>query len=324
MTRPEVRSFPRPLMSRPWLIAIGMAAIVGIAAFLFSTRKTSPEQKSEPLAVLASKIEIAVNRALAGEPISGYQPIPSGSKLLSARVAIEGDTLKVTLDFNRAIMTDGMAEFEDTFTLVSNTVQNVLDAEGRDINYQTLEYVTLIEGQPIEEILNAMGEMTQNSNLKFPGVLPAAEIENKLATIKTPKGEIRFELLPAEAPKATSNFVYLAKQGYFDGLNFHRVESWVVQGGDPNCTPGRDAGQCGAGGPGYRFEDEPVRLPYTTGIVAMANAGANTNGSQFFILKQDTRLDPAYTIFGRVIAGQGVVDQIAAGDVMERVEIVAE
>ncbi|MBI2624088.1 peptidylprolyl isomerase [Candidatus Parcubacteria bacterium] len=162
------------------------------------------------------------------------------------------------------------------------------------------------------------------SPLAFPGVLAAEEIENKIAIIKTSKGEIRFELLPAEAPKATSNFVYLAKQGYYNGLNFHRVESWVIQGGDPNCTPGRGEGQCGAGGPGYRFEDEPVRLEYKTGIVAMANAGPNTNGSQFFILKQDAPLDPNYTIFGRVFAGQDVMSRIAAGDVMERVEIVAK
>lgn len=160
--------------------------------------------------------------------------------------------------------------------------------------------------------------------LAFPGVLPAQEIENKIAVIKTPKGEIRFELLPAEAPKATSNFVYLAKQGFYDGLSFHRVESWVVQGGDPNCTSGRGVGQCGAGGPGYRFEDEPVRLAYKAGIVAMANAGANTNGSQFFILKQDTPLDPAYTIFGRVFSGMDVVQQVARGDGIEQIEIVSE
>lgn len=175
---------------------------------------------------------------------------------------------------------------------------------------------------------------TENNkpSLAFPGVLPAEEIENKIAVIKTPKGEIRFELLPAEAPKTVSNFVYLAKQGYYNGLNFHRVESWVIQGGDPNCTSGRGglepgarpSGQCGAGGPGYRFEDEPVRLEYKTGIVAMANAGPNTNGSQFFILKQDTPLQPDYTIFGRVITGQDVVSQITAGDVMERVEIAAK
>ncbi|MBI3305159.1 peptidylprolyl isomerase [Candidatus Parcubacteria bacterium] len=162
----------------------------------------------------------------------------------------------------------------------------------------------------------------------FPGVLPAEEVENKIAVIKTPKGEIRFELLAAEAPKTTSNFVYLAKQGYFNGLNFHRVESWVIQGGDPNCgstgSPPSAAGPCGTGGPGYRFEDEPVRLEYKTGIVAMANAGSNTNGSQFFILKQDTSLPPNYTIFGRVTAGQDVVVKIAAGDTMEKVEILSK
>ncbi len=156
---------------------------------------------------------------------------------------------------------------------------------------------------------------------KFPGVLPASEINNKIAVIKTSKGEIKFEILPNEGPKAASNFIYLTKEGYYNGLKFHRVESWVVQGGDPNCNPERSTGDCGAGGPGYMFEDEPVKLPYKTGIVAMANAGPNTNGSQFFILKKDTPLDPNYTIFGRVISGIDVVQKIEIGNKMESVEI---
>ena len=311
-----------PNMTKTWLIAIGVAAVVGVAVFMFSVRKVSPEP--EPLAALAAKIEVAVNRALAGEPIAGYQPIPRGSKILSARVAIEGGTLRVTLDFNRAILADGEAAFEDTFDLISNTIHPIVQGEGQEPRYQELEYTTLVEGQPLTDILDARDNAAQNSVLKFPGVLPAAEIENKIAVIKTAKGEIRFELLPEKAPKATSNFVYLAKQGYYNGLNFHRVESWVIQGGDPNCMSSRSQGPCGSGGPGYRFEDEPVRLEYKTGIVAMANAGANTNGSQFFILKQDTPLQPDYTIFGRVLSGMDVVQQIARGDGIEQIELVSK
>lgn len=162
---------------------------------------------------------------------------------------------------------------------------------------------------------------------KFPGILPAAEIQNKIAVIKTAKGEIKFEILAGEGPKAASNFVYLAKEGFYDGLSFHRVEDWVIQGGDPNCgstsSPPTATGRCGTGGPGYRFEDETVKLAYQRGIVAMANAGPNTNGSQFFMLKKDTPLQPNYTIFGRVVSGMDVVDKILSGDAMTKIEIVA-
>ena len=121
------------------------------------------------------------------------------------------------------------------------------------------------------------------------------------------------KLYPQDAPKTVSNFVYLATGGFYDGLTFHRVESWVVQGGDPTGT--------GRGGPGYQFEDEKVTRQYTRGIVAMANAGPNTNGSQFFILTQDTPLQPDYTIFGEVTKGMNVVDKIAVGDVMKKVTV---
>lgn len=148
---------------------------------------------------------------------------------------------------------------------------------------------------------------------RFPGVLPAAELENNKAVIETDKGRIEFEIYP-EASKAASNFIFLAKDGFYSGLTFHRVvPGFVVQGGDPRGD--------GSGGPGYQFEDEPVERPYTKGIVAMANAGPNTNGSQFFIMLADNPLPPQYTIFGNVISGQEVVDKIVVGDVMRRVTI---
>lgn len=150
----------------------------------------------------------------------------------------------------------------------------------------------------------------------FSGVLPADRIEKKLAHIVTPKGDIVFELYPETAPLAVSNFVALAERGFYDGLTFHRrVEEFVIQGGDP-------AGN-GTGGPGYAFPDElKDSYTYERGIVAMANSGPNTNGSQFFImLKDEDRLPKSYTIFGRVLSGIEVVDQIRVGDVMTRVTI---
>lgn len=153
-----------------------------------------------------------------------------------------------------------------------------------------------------------------NETLAFPGVLPDVQVNNQIVRIKTTKGEIVFELLPAEGPRAASNFAYLAGKKFYDGLTFHRVEpGFVIQGGDPLGN--------GTGGPGYSFQDDPVKLPYKKGIVAMANAGPNTNGSQFFIMLGDTPLPPAYSIFGRVISGQEVVDHIAVGDVMTSVTV---
>ncbi len=143
--------------------------------------------------------------------------------------------------------------------------------------------------------------------LAFPGILPATATENKRIRVKTPKGDIVFDLLPKEGPKAASNFVYLVRRKFYNGLTFHRVEpGFVIQGGDPVGN--------GMGGPGYRFEDDLVGIPYTEGIVAMANSGPNTNGSQFFILLADNSLPPNYSIFGRVVKGMDVVKKIAIGD----------
>ena len=150
---------------------------------------------------------------------------------------------------------------------------------------------------------------------KFPGVLPEKERVGKNVRIKTSKGAIEFELLGKEAPKAVSNFIFLAKEGFYNGLKFHRrEEGFVIQGGDPN--------EDGSGGPGYQFEDEPVKRNYDRGIVAMANSGPNTNSSQFFIMLSDNKTLPKkYTIFGKVTTGMDTVDQIKVGDVMEEVEV---
>jgi cyclophilin family peptidyl-prolyl cis-trans isomerase len=149
---------------------------------------------------------------------------------------------------------------------------------------------------------------------KFPGTYPVDQLQGKKAVIVTNKGTIEFQILP-DSPKAASNFIFLALDHFYDGLTFHRVvPGFVIQGGDPIGN--------GTGGPGYKFEDEPVTLKYDKGIVAMANAGPNTNGSQFFImLDNHPELPPNYTIFGKVLSGQDVVDKIAVGDKMQSVAI---
>lgn len=127
--------------------------------------------------------------------------------------------------------------------------------------------------------------------------------------IETSMGDIVLELYPSDAPKAVENFLTLASKGFYDGVIFHRViDGFMIQGGDPTGT--------GMGGPGYEFDDElsPTTQSYKTGykkgVLAMANAGPNTNGSQFFIMLKDTPLPHLYTIFGHVVSGQEVVDVI--------------
>jgi peptidyl-prolyl cis-trans isomerase B (cyclophilin B) len=148
---------------------------------------------------------------------------------------------------------------------------------------------------------------------------PAFEIdENKKyrATIATNRGTIVMDLDPQLAPKTVNNFVALARQGYYDGLTFHRVvPDFVIQGGCPEGS--------GRGGPGYRFEDEPVKGEYTLGAVAMANAGPNTNGSQFFVCIDDCtgKLDKAYNLFGYVGDGMDVALDTQVGDTMQSVTI---
>ena len=148
---------------------------------------------------------------------------------------------------------------------------------------------------------------------------PAAQTdESKIyhVTITTNRGTIEMDLDPQLAPNTVNNFVGLARDGYYDGLTFHRVvDDFVIQGGCPEGT--------GTGGPGYRFDDEPVKGEYTLGAVAMANAGPNTNGSQFFICIDDCtrKLQPAYNLFGYVTEGMDVALKTQVGDVMEKVAV---
>lgn len=148
---------------------------------------------------------------------------------------------------------------------------------------------------------------------------PAMQIDTDTiyqARLQTSKGDVLLELDPQLAPNTVNNFVGLARDGFYDGLTFHRVvPGFVVQGGCPKGD--------GTGGPGYKFGDEPVKGEYTLGAVAMANAGPDTNGSQFFICIDDCRqkLEPLYNLFGYVADGADVAQSIEVGDSIETVNI---
>ncbi|MEI2688324.1 MAG: peptidylprolyl isomerase [Anaerolineae bacterium] len=149
---------------------------------------------------------------------------------------------------------------------------------------------------------------------------PQMQIDPKkqyTATIATNRGEIVIELYPQVAPKTVNNFVFLAQQGFYDGVTFHRViRDFMIQGGDPTGI--------GSGGPGYRFEDEVRNNPlkHETGVLSMANAGPNTNGSQFFITHSpQPHLNGKHTVFGKVTSGMDVVNSTRQGDVMTSVTI---
>jgi len=136
------------------------------------------------------------------------------------------------------------------------------------------------------------------------------------ATFDTARGPIKIELYPDKAPLTVANFVNLAKRGFYDGLNFHRViADFMIQGGCPEGS--------GRGGPGYRFEDETTNgVRHERGVLSMANAGPNTNGSQFFITHVPTPwLDGKHTVFGKVVEGLDVVDAVRQGDLISKVTI---
>lgn len=148
---------------------------------------------------------------------------------------------------------------------------------------------------------------------------PAREIDENAryrATIATSRGPIVMDLDPQLAPNSVNNFVALARRGFYDGLTFHRVvPEFVIQGGCPQGT--------GTGDAGYKFADEPVQGEYTAGAVAMANAGPDTNGSQFFVCIDDCRrkLSKDYNLFGYVVEGLDVAQAIEVGDVMQSVSV---
>jgi peptidyl-prolyl cis-trans isomerase B (cyclophilin B) len=149
---------------------------------------------------------------------------------------------------------------------------------------------------------------------------PAMQIDQQKIyriTMETNRGAIELELYSLHAPKTVNNFVFLVREGFYDGVLFHRViPDFVIQGGDPTGT--------GRGGPGYQFEDECAGNPliHERGVISMANAGPNSNGSQFFITHSpQPHLNGKHTVFGKVVKGLEVVDAIKQGDKMERVTV---
>jgi len=151
-------------------------------------------------------------------------------------------------------------------------------------------------------------------------VPPAMQIDsgqNYRVILETDRGNIELELYPGHAPKTVNNFIFLAREGFYDGVTFHRViADFMIQGGDPTGS--------GRGGPGYKFEDELAGNPleHETGVISMANAGPNTNGSQFFITHSpQSHLNGRHTVFGKVVTGQDVVDKIRQGDKILQVSV---
>ncbi len=146
--------------------------------------------------------------------------------------------------------------------------------------------------------------LTSKKMYSYPPVMSIDSTKQYSATLKTTMGDISIALAAKETPITVNNFVFLAKEKFYDGTIFHRtIPGFMIQGGDPQGT--------GMGGPGYTFADEKFSGKYDRGTVAMANAGPNTNGSQLFIMHEDTPLPPNYVIFGKVTEGLEVVDKIA-------------
>lgn len=155
---------------------------------------------------------------------------------------------------------------------------------------------------------NILENQTKQMTKLSPPEIEIDKSKTYQAVLETDKGEITIDLFVQKTPLTVNNFVYLARKGFYNQTFFHRViEGFMIQGGDPNGD--------GTGGPGYKFDDEPFEGEYERGVVAMANAGPNTNGSQFFIMHQDYPLPKNYVIFGKVTRGMEVVDQIASSAV---------
>jgi len=151
---------------------------------------------------------------------------------------------------------------------------------------------------PVQKTDNQLPEMTIDKAKQYTAV------------IHTTAGDITVSLYPKETPVTVNNFVHLARTGFYDKTVFHRViKGFMIQGGDPKGN--------GTGGPGYKFDDEPITREYLRGTVAMANSGPNTNGSQFFIMHADYALPKQYVIFGMVSTGLEVVDAIATAPIIE-------
>jgi cyclophilin family peptidyl-prolyl cis-trans isomerase len=161
-----------------------------------------------------------------------------------------------------------------------------------------------VAASPVAAAQGAAPVATGAKQFSAPPPMTIDTSKKYTATIDTSMGTMKADLFASEAPMTVNNFVFLAQQGFYNDVTFHRViNNFMIQTGDPTGT--------GTGGPGYRFNDEPVKRQYVRGTLAMANAGPNTNGSQFFMVQKDYPLPPNYTIFGQLTDGLDVLDKIA-------------
>ena len=194
--------------------------------------------------------------------------------------------------------------------LISGCTDNSQSTDNQPTSYQDGNLSPPVEGIIREEKQNINqqsaqgGEMTQQKDTLGPPEMQIDVSKTYKAVLSTTEGVITINLYADVTPIAVNNFVYLSRKDFYNKTIFHRViKGFMIQGGDPRGD--------GSGGPGYKFNDEPIEGEYKRGIVAMANSGPNTNGSQFFIMHQDNPLPKNYVIFGQVIEGMETVDKIA-------------
>ncbi|MFA5316891.1 MAG: peptidylprolyl isomerase [Dehalococcoidales bacterium] len=171
---------------------------------------------------------------------------------------------------------------------------------------------------PANESEPGSGENPKPKTYGAPPPMTIDKSKSYTAIIETGKGDLTLELFARDVPVTVNNFVFLARDGFYDGTTFHRViAGFMAQGGDPTGT--------GAGGPGYSFEDEFTEHCHTEGALSMANSGSNTNGSQFFITYEpQPHLDGMHSVFGQLVKSMAVLEQIKNGDIIKRVRIIEE
>jgi cyclophilin family peptidyl-prolyl cis-trans isomerase len=214
------------------------------------------------------------------------------------------------------------------FTLSGDDAKLTIDTSSNKNNDLTITRIDTATSSASDDsadiALTTMPDKTNNESAKT-SVAPSAQVAavaasaKDMVTLKTSMGDITVKLYTKEVPKASENFMKLASSGFYDGVKFHRViKGFMIQGGDPNSKDDALMNRWGAGGPGYQFADEIdttseiYKRGYKHGVLAMANSGPNTNGSQFFIMAADYPLPPLYVIFGEVVDGLDVVDAIDA------------
>jgi cyclophilin family peptidyl-prolyl cis-trans isomerase len=304
-----------------WEVKMRQKILVLAAAILFITVTAS--------ASLAGVVQVVVNgRSVDFPDTKPYinqdgrtmVPVRFISEQLGASVAWDEAAQKVNIEYKgkkilipineKAAYVDNMQiELDTEAVVVANRtmvpLRFVSEALGATVLWSSAASTVRISTSDA----NLTATSDRNDKYQSPPPVVIDPDKHYFGEIKTNRGDFKIELLSAEAPLTVNNFVFLAREGYYNGVSFHRVmKDFMVQTGDPLGS--------GAGGPGYAFNDElPPTLPYAPGIVAMANSGPNTNGSQFFICNgeqsKQLNVNPDYTVFGRVIEGMDVVLNIS-------------